>query len=455
MDHCEILVLGGGVAGLACAWTLRQAGRDVLLLEADHEVGGNVRSAEVEGFLLERGPHTLLASADHVFALADDLGLTDELVASRAQAAARFVARRGRLHVMPSGAWSFLTTSLLSPWSKLTLASEPLRWKRGQPQDTAAAFFERRFGAEAARVLAGAFISGVYAGDPQLLSAPAAFPLFWGFEQSHGSMILGAMAYFRRRAAARKAAGEGPATRQGLYSFRQGLGQLSATIGQRLGERCLTSQPARRVARDGERWLVETDTRSLRASSLVVAVPPGEAARLLVDANPQLAALLEGIPMAPVAVVQLGFHQRQAAIPEGFGFLVPRGEDIRSLGVLFPSRLFDDRTPNGGDLLVGFVGGMSDPRALELADDELAQIVLGDLGDLTGLDATPDLLRVRRYPNAIPQLILGHLERMDRLRQLLGGLPGLHLAGNYLKGVGLKDAVQAGLDSAAQLGAER
>jgi len=447
----DVVVVGGGVAGLSCALRLQQAGLDIALLEASDRPGGNVATRRIDGFQVEQGPHTLMASGDHVFQLAEELGLADELTATRPESSDRFIARNGGIHAMPTGAWSFLTTPLLSLGAKVMLASEPIRIRRGQPGDSAEEFFVRRFGAEAARVFAGAFISGVYAGDPAQLSAPAAFPLFWGFEQAAGSMILGSIPYYRRRAAEREAAGITP--RSGLFSFHDGLGRFPEAAAIALGGAYRGGDPVRWVRHEDEGWRVHSATGDLRARALVLAVPPPDAAHLLEQADASMASELDAIPMAPVAVVHLGFRERQQAIPEGFGFLVPRGEDIRTLGVLFPSRLFDGRAPYGGDLLAGFVGGMKDPEALDLDDEALAAVVTDDLARLTGLEATPDLVRVMRFRQAIPQLVLGHPERMERIQARRRELPGLFLAGNYLIGVGLKDAVRSGLETASDCGA--
>jgi len=445
----DVVVVGGGIAGLSCAWKLCRAGLDVVVLEAADEPGGNVRTVVVDGWRMERGPHTLLSSADAVFDLVDEVGLGDQLVPTLPTAEARFVARHGRLHAMPTTARSFLSTGLLSWPAKLMLATEPIRLSRGQPDDTAATFFTRRFGAEAARVLAGAFISGVYAGDPERLSAAAAFPLFWGFEQQTGSMILGAMRYYRRRAAERRA--QGRPARKGLFSMRQGLGQLSAGVASALGQRCRTGTPVHSLTRVDELWEVVAEGSAARAPALVLAVPPAEAARLLQGLDPALSELLAAIPLAPVVTVQLGFAERVEQVPDGFGFLVPRGEEVRTLGVLFPSRLFEGRAPAGGDLLTGFVGGSTDPQALDLDDQALAGIVLGDLERLCGVDRAPDFVQVRRYPAAIPQLTVGHLDRMAQVQRHLDALDGLALSGNYLFGVGLKDAVRSGFETAEAL----
>ncbi len=444
----DVIVVGGGVAGLSCALRLQQAGLDLRLLEAGERPGGNVATERIGEFLVELGPHSLMSSGDWVFQLAEELGLEDALTPTRSESGARFIARDGRIHAMPTGAWSFLTTPLLSLGSKLMLATEPIRISRGEPTDSAEDFFVRRFGAEAARVLAGAFISGVYAGDPAKLSAPAAFPLFWGFEQAAGSMILGSVPYYKRRAREREAAGITP--RSGLFSFDGGLGVFPRAEAEALGEAYLGGTAVHAAQRDAGAWVVHSDVGVLRARAIVLAVPPPDAARIVGDADPALSSELAAIPMAPVAVVHLGFRERQEAIPEGFGFLVPRGEGVRTLGVLFPSRLFEGRAPEGGDLLAGFVGGMKDPEALDLDDEALAAVVLDDLRDLTGLDSPPDMVKVLRYRQAIPQLVLGHPERMERVQARRAEQPGLFLAGNYLLGVGLKDAVRSGLETAAE-----
>ncbi len=448
MKH-DLIIVGGGMAGLSCAWRLAAAGMRPLLLEAAPEAGGNVRSETVDGFLLERGPHTFLSSAEQIFDLAVQAGLEDQLVQSRPSASARFIVRGGRLHRAPDGPGSFFSTRLLSWRSKLRLAAEPLCTGRGHPDDSALNFFERRFGAEAARVIAGAFVSGVYAGDPATLSAPAAFPLFWGFEQETGSMIRGAFRLQRQRKAAREALGEAaPPRRNGLWSFRNGLGQFSGSLAAKFGTQFRAGSPVLQLGEDAGGFRVAGDWGTHHAPQLVLAVPPHEAAKLLAGLDHELAALLQGIPMSPVAVVSLGFRERLTSLPDGFGFLAPRGEGVRSLGVLFPSRVFEGRAPQGGDLLTGYLGGMLDSGTLELDDEALSELMRSDLARLTGSRPEPCMVRVARHRSAIPQLVIGHLERMADVRRRLERLPGLHLAGNYLRGVGIKDAVASGLDAA-------
>jgi oxygen-dependent protoporphyrinogen oxidase len=453
MEEHEILVLGGGITGLACAWRLQQAGLDVHLLEARSELGGNLRTISENGFVMERGPHSFMASATDLFDLADEVGALGSLVPTRKEARDRFIVRSGRLHKAPLGPWSFLSTRLLSLGSKIRLASEPFRTRRrGHNEDTAADFFERRFGPEAARIIAGAFICGVYAGDPDKLSARAAFPLFWGFEQESGSMIRGAMHLGKKRKAERRAKNL-PAKnpRQGLYTFKQGLGHLSHCVARRLGSRCTTNAPADRVSLSQAGFVVHSKQREYRCRRLVVATPPGPAAALLKNMDADTSRLLASIPMAKVVQVHLGFSQRLPEVPEGFGFLAPPDQGVRSLGVLFCSRLAQGRAPQDGDLLCAFLGGMLDPGAIDLSDQTLISEVLADLDRLLGLSVQPSFLKVVRHAEAIPQLTLGHLERMEEIASNLLRHPGLVLAGNYIKGVGVKDSVGSGFSAAQTL----
>ncbi len=441
-DELDTLIVGGGIAGLSAAFRLQQQGYKVRVLEATETPGGHVRTDPVGSFLLEWGPHTVPASADGVFELADALGMVDDMIPTAPTAHARFIVRGGRLHRAPHSVWALLTTRLLSWRSKLAILTEPLRRGAPHPDDTAETFFIRRLGREAARILAGAFISGIYAGDARHLSAAAAFPLAWGFEQSSGSLILGARRHFQRRKAEAREAGA--TLRTGVFGFRGGLGRLTHALADALGSSCQHDAVVTQISKTDGGWEVETDGDRHTARSLILTTPPHVARALLASPAPDIAAQLEAVPMAPIAVVHLGYHKRQPCVPDGFGFLVPPGEPHRCLGVLFPSRIFGDRTPTGGDLFAGFVGGVRAAQHLESSDEELANLVREELETLTGLTATPDLIHVRRYPAAIPQLTSGHLDRIASVEASLEAQPGLYLAGNYLTGIGVKDAVRAG-----------
>lgn len=440
------------MAGLSAAVRIMAAGFEPVVLERQERAGGNVGTDMEGGFCMERGPHTFMASASDVFSLVQEVGAGPDLVAARKTSAVRFIARGGKLHPIFTGPLSFLTSELLSTRGKLDLVTEPFRTRKGDITDSASTFFERRFGPEAARVLAGSFVSGVYAGDPEILSAPAAFPLFWGFEEEHGGMIRGGLALMMQRSRERRAMGDAaPPRRKGLFTLRGGLGTVARAAARTLGGRLHEACPVTAVRREGDHWEVTSEDATHRAPWLVLAVPPREASRLMASVDPDLSDELAQVVLAPVAVVHMGFARAASSVPDGFGFLVPRGEGIRTLGVLFPSRMFDDRAPAGGDLFTAYVGGMLDPEALDLDDAELHRTVQADLEELTGFSRPPEMVRVRRHPHAIPQLTLGHMGRMKRIATVLKAHRGLLLAGNYLRGVGIKDAVASGFQAAGEI----
>lgn len=439
----DVLVVGGGVAGLTAAWSLRQSGLDVKVLEEQGTAGGNVQTVARAGHRMESGPHSFMGAAEHVWRLLDELELTDVAVAASALSNNRYILRGGRLHPLPTGAWAFLGTGLLSCGAKFSLMCEPLKRNGAKPEDTAWDFFKRRFGEEAASYIMSPFISGVYAGDIRQLGARAAFPKFWNFEHDSGSMILGAMKYMKAKRKRLKA--EGKPYRKGLFSLPGGLGRLSVEVASRLGDAVATDLTVSAIqAVDGGVEVVAGERR-WQGKCAVMAVPPNRGAAVLREALPDAAALLERIPMVPVAVVHWRCRNPASQIPQGFGFLVPRAEGVRVLGTLFPSQLFGDRVPDEGYLFASFYGGALDRAAYDMDDAALTELLRREHETIFG-HALMDLevLRVVRHPYAIPQLIPDHPEKIAALRQAVAGIPGLCLAGNYLNGVGIEQAVESG-----------
>ena len=441
--HHDVIVIGGGIAGLTCAYQLKLAGLDAVVLEAQSTPGGNAQSHLSGDFLYEHGPHTFPASADAIFSLVDQLDIGGEVMQTAQAGRVRFVVRENQVHKVPTSPWALLTSRLISWRAKLALIAEPFRRGEVKSNDTVHSFFSRRIGEEASTVLAGAFVSGVYAGDAHKLSARSAFPLLWGFEQSAGSLFVGAWRHFRKLKRSRAASNK--PRRRGLFSFRGGIGRLTGALASALGDRFISNRRVDSLECLDGIWLATSGDSAYSAKQVVLAVPPDTASSLLANISPNVADQLRAIPMAPIAVVHLGYRQSQPALPDGFGLLVAPHEPTYSLGILFPSRLFSDRAPANGELISAFVGGVGNPAALDLSDPALAGRVKDDLAHLFGLKGDPEVVQILRYQSAIPQLTRGHDERMTTISNGIADNPGLHLAGNYLTGVGLKDAVHSGL----------
>jgi oxygen-dependent protoporphyrinogen oxidase len=296
------------------------------------------------------------------------------------------------------------------------------------------------------RALVGPFLTGVYAGDEQQLGAEAVFAEAARLERRHGSIARGALlAALRRR---------GERGLPGSFAGPHGFGPLARQLAAQLHEPPALGSRVVRIESDGDRWHLEITAPSgafaLRARSVVLAVPAWSAAEILRVLDPELASALAGISYAPIVTTSLGVAPADAARRiEGFGFLVPREENLRLLGCLFMSQLFPGRAPEGSELLQCMLGGMRWPGAVHEPDDLLLRALREDLERSLGYRGEPEVLGMTRWPAAIPQPGRDHPARLRFARERLPA--GLALAGAYVAGVGVADSLASGLAAAASL----
>lgn len=439
-------MVGGGIAGLALGHALlqrgaRERGVQVAVLEKAPRPGGNIRSEDVDGYLCEWGANGFLDSVPETLALVSALGLDARLQPSDARARRRYVWRGGRLHPLPGGPFDFLASGLLSFGGKLRIALEPWAAPRPAGDETIHGFAARRIGAEAATVLVGSMVSGVFAGDAAALSLRACFPKMWEMETEHGGLFRALLA---KRRARRARAGEPIGSPVGrLTSFRGGTEELVRALARSLDGVLETGVGVTGLRRSGGRYQLDCPGRApLAADAVVLAGGATASAGLVAPLDGPLAGALGEIPSAPLAVVCLGFQESRLARPlDGFGFLVPRGEGPRVLGVLWDSSIYPGRAPAGRVLLRAMIGGALDPGAVLLDDEALLAVVRGDLATTMDLRAEPDLVKIVRHPLGIPQYTVGHLERLARIDEGLGRLPGLFVAGNAYRGVAINACI--------------
>lgn len=439
------VVVGAGLTGLALAHALRRAGNDVLVLEERAVAGGNLRSERVttpEGpWLLDLGPNSFGDAPTAMTEFVRELGLEPRLVRASSAADRRWLWRAGRLREVPTKPPRFLFSSLLPLSGRLRILREP--WIRPRPEDapeeTLAAFCDRRLGRLARTKLLTAIVGGIYAGDPERLGAESAFPRMIALERKHGSLL---------RAAIR---GSGPPSRGRLVSFPDGLQEIAAAAARSLGASLRTGSPVARVDCDGAGVAVVTAAgERIAAGRVFVTSPADRTAELVQEIAPDAAEELRAIHYARVAVVHVGVPTTAAApVPDGFGFLVPRDEGLRILGAILSSRLFPGRAPPGHELLTVFVGGDLDPSAPDLDDAAIRRFVLADLRRALGPVAEPALFRVTRWPRAIPQYHVGHAARLARIGAATRRLPGLRLAGNWRGGIAMPECVREAFEAAA------
>ncbi len=440
------IVIGGGISGLACAYRLHELGVPVLLLEQAQHVGGVIDSVEKDGFLFELGPQSFL-STDLLLELIGALGLTSDLLRADPRAP-RFVLVSGRLHRVPMAPPELLATSLLGVRSKWRLLAEPFRRSRPPEDDESVAdFVRRKFGNEILERLAGPFVSGVYAGDPEKLSLRNAFPSAYQWEKDFGSVIRGAM----------KSRPQGQKTRSSLCSFKSGVATLVRTLGEKLAEyvRCGASVASlsRGKTNGKSQFKLQVNhggrTEALATSAVVVATPTQAAGQLLASISGAFQEHFSHIEYAPVAMVGLGYRREQIGQPtNGFGFLVPRNEGLRLLGSVWNSSLFPGRAPEGMVNFANFAGGAIDPELCQLEDARIAEIIAKELAGVLRISGPPVIQLVQRHSRALPQYNLGHGQTIATLCELAASVPGLFLTGNYLEGPAIGACVKHAFETA-------
>ena len=453
-----VIIIGGGIAGLATGYELHRRGLPFVLLESAARPGGVIFSEEVDGFIIDAGPDALLVQKPEGIKLCEDLGLGERLVPTKPPRLA-FILRDGLLHPLPASSvlgiptrlGPFVTTTLFSWTGKMRMAAEVfVAARRDDDDESIGAFMTRRFGQEATTYLAEPLLAGIHAGDVNKLSLRALFPRFVETERKYGSLLRA----FRRQAAPREG-------NQGAFrSLPGGLSELTRALAAALPSPSLRlNAPVARVSRSSGsgRPLFRvhlSNGESLEGPSVVIAAPGYVTAQLTRELNPRLAQLCDDIEYASTATMALAFNREQVKHPlNGSGFVVP---DVEKLGILAASWLsskWPHRAPEGRVLLRTFAGGARDPRATDLSDKELIDRSMRALTPLLGITGSPVLTRVYRWNRAGAQHNVGHLARMAAIEQILGEQSGLFITGSGFRGVGIPDCVADGRATAAQVAA--
>jgi oxygen-dependent protoporphyrinogen oxidase len=472
----RVVIVGGGVSGLAAAHRLlelqAQTGDmrplEILLLEASGRPGGTVRTERRDGFLLEGGPDSFISEKPAALELARRLGIADRVIETSAEHRRSFVIGGGRLRPTPEGfhllaparLWPFLMTDIFTWRGKARMALDlvlPRRRPADEEDESLARFVRRRFGREALERMAQPMVGGIYTADPERLSLRATMPRFLDMEREHRSLILALVRNARRQNARQNGAS---GARYGLFlSFDGGMQVLTDALAARLpaGTVRLRTRVEEVVFERGtRRWLLRTGANeTVSADAVCLALPAYAAARLLRGADESLAAELDAIPYASTATVNLAYRREDIPHPlDGFGFVVPFAERRAALACTFSSVKFPARAPAGHALLRAFVGGALQPEMFELGEGEMVEAVRRDLRDLLGVAAAPLFSHVERWPRSMAQYHVGHLKRLARIAERLGGLPGLRLCGNAYTGAGVPDCVRGGEAAAESILAE-
>jgi protoporphyrinogen/coproporphyrinogen III oxidase len=488
----RVAIIGGGISGMVAALRLSEltAGSknvEIQLFESAPRLGGLVASERIGDYLIERGADSFITNKPGGVALCRKLGLESDLIGTDDKNRRSLILSKGRPIVTPDGlnliapgsAWSILRTPILSWRGKLRCLLEPLVPRREEEGDESlASFTRRRLGQEMLDRIVQPMVGGIYTADPEKLSLMATLPRFLEMERRHGSLFEAMHA--EDASGAEKAAS---GARYGLFaSLRRGMWQMMdaledrvravarVEVGAVVSEVTLNHWRSKATAggtrgrgggeeKKGEGGeMAWTDAcgeeRRTAFSAVILATPAHQMSRVLLSALPAVAAELAQIEYASSAIVVTGHDTRQIDHPlDAFGLVIPAIEKRKILSVSFLNRKFPDRAPPDKVILRTFMGGALQPEMMDLSDGQMIETTLAELRSIFGVRSEPEFAVVARYPRAMPQYHVGHMERVAKIGELLAPTPWIALAGNTLGGVGLPDAILSGEKAAERIGA--
>ncbi|WP_028911262.1 protoporphyrinogen oxidase [Prevotella sp. MA2016] len=440
MQQRDIVVIGAGLTGLSTAFDLKKKGRDVVVLEKQNRIGGQIHTHTEDGFTFESGPNTGVVGFPEVAELFQDLEGRCQLETARDSSKCRLIWKGSRFHALPSSLPGAVFTPLFTLKDKFRILGEPWRKKGTDPDEPVGALACRRLGRSFYEYAVDPFVSGVYAGDPMKLTTRYALPKLYNLEANYGSFVRGAIA----KAKEPKTDRDRLATKK-VFSAVGGLQKLVDALAQNLD--IVTGAAGIRVepAEDNTWRVLYNDGKDeIRCNHVITTVGAYALPELLPFVSQELMAPISSLHYAPVIQVCVGIKNTGGIDYPAFGGLVPSKEQQQVLGILFPSACFVKRAPEGGALYSYFLGGVRHADYLQKTDDEIRQLVVEAFHRMLKYpeDVKPDMIRIFRHERAIPQYGADSGKRFEAVKTIQQQYPGLIIAGNLRDGIGMGNRIQ-------------
>ena len=458
----RVAIIGAGVSGLATAYALEKGAQaqnldvQITVIEKQPRSGGKIWSRHEEGYLCEWGPNGFLDNKPATLELCKALAVDDTLLRSNDNARKRFIFSDNMLHRLPENGPMFLGSKLISWPGKFRLAGEMfVPAKKDDRDETLAEFGRRRLGGEALDKLIAPMAGGIFAGDPETMSLKSCFPRIAQLEQEYGGLLKAMIKLARQKKAERKA-GKQVASAAGpggvLTSFNGGIQELTDALQNALSATVRLGVAVESMDYFDDYVLGLSDGGQLDADVVISAAPAHALSGMVKKMNSEAAKLLGQIPYAPMNVACFGYNRADLQCNlDGFGYLIPKKEGCSVLGTLWDSSIFPQRAPQDKVLLRSMMGGATRPQAIDLTDDQVLALVQADLERIMGIKASPEMVRIFRHQQAIPQYVSGHAALVTQIRQELSKFKGFYLTGNAFEGIGLNDCVANANKTAADV----
>ncbi len=449
MSSKSIIIIGGGVSGLSVLHFLKkkyanQTDISIQLLEKNSQPGGTIKTVVHSQGLFECGPNGFLDSKETTLQLIRDIGLESSLIAANPQAKKRFLFIKNQLHEIPTGLVSLLKFKPLPFFDKLRLPLEIFVSRGDNPEESVYDFGARRFGENFANIFLDPLVSGIYAGNVKKLHFKSVFPKIFELEQKYGSILKGILRSRRATANGSSADSTTPLGTGRLVSFPQGMAQLTNRLFQVYKDYILLNHEVQLIAQSQNRFVIHTSERIHHADEIFLCIPATSAAALLNVSHPALAAELNKISYAPVAVVGL-IYRRDAfdQLPRGFGYLTHRSENRPALGVVFDSQIFSGRVDEHHELFRVMIGGTGYPEVIRKTEEELVALGMEEISAVLSLrkEEPPVETFVVVWPRAIPQYNIDDISARVTIAMEANKINNFHIVSNFLGGVSLNDCI--------------
>ncbi|MBN2485690.1 MAG: protoporphyrinogen oxidase [Bacteroidales bacterium] len=443
-EFIDTVVLGAGLTGLTTAYYLNKQNCRFRAIDKNDRAGGVIHTHSENGFIYETGPNTGVIGNTAVVGLFDELADMCELEIGNEKAKKRYILKNGKWEHLPLGLIDAVKCRLFTTKDKLRLLTEPFRAKGNDPDENLSSFVRRRLGESFLKYAIDPFILGVYAGDTDYIIPRYALPKLYNLEQQYGSLIKGAI----RKKFEKKNDMEKRVSKK-VFSFYNGMSSLINALYQKAGkENFIFSAGNVKVEKTEKGYTIQySDTGGnlykINAKNIISTLGAYELESVFPFINREQIDKVKNLKYAQVIEVSVGFTKWEGMKLDGFGGLIPSVEKRKILGILFMSSLFKNRAPENGALLTIFLGGTKNTGILELDDNEIVKIVESECSSLLGIKSfNPDLLRVIRHRNAIPQYGTDSKNRFEAVEAIENEHEGLKIAGNLRNGIGMADRIK-------------
>ena len=459
----KIAIIGAGISGLSAAYYLNSLSKDecfdieIDIFEKNGHAGGNISTKIENGFVIEEGADSFITSKPWGIDLCEKLGIEEQLISTNDSNRKTYIYFDQKLNELPEG-FFLMAPSNIEAFEKSTFFSTEgkkriLKELELDPliddgDESLESFILRRFGTELLEKVAQPLIGGIYTGDPAKLSVKAILPEFVDFEKQYGSIIKGISNKYGSSDISKTESG----ARYGLFvSFKNGLSVLISSIIKAMPDVNIHyNSSINEVLKSKDTWLLHTESGcEIETDAVIMAGPSFVSSKLLSNTDKKLSGLLNEIRYESSIVVNLVFEKSKSAdLPKGFGVVIPNTEKMNLIACSFSSHKFSNRAPKDYEIIRCFLGGAFNQNVLGLKDSEIMKLVLEDLNTLFNIESEPFNSFIYRYPNSMPQYILGYNELLDKINEELRKYPLLSLTGNAYGGIGIPDSIKSGKDAA-------